>query len=79
MYSRKRSCILSRYNLSAYNFVDFFRSIKDFDMFCPLTALEELYLGDNQLQGVEFDFKCIKKLRHLDLEYNKIRDVICQN
>ena len=25
------------------------------------------------LQGVEFDIKCLRKLRHLDLEYNKIR------
>jgi len=48
-------------------------SINDFDMFCPLVALEELYLGDNQLQGVEFDIQCLRNLRHLDLEYNKIR------
>ncbi len=42
-------------------------------MFCPLKSLEDLYLGDNQLQGVEFDFSCLKQLRHLDLQYNKIR------
>lgn len=42
-------------------------------MFCGLTNLEELYLGDNQLQGVEFIFSCLKNLRHLDLEYNKIK------
>ena len=48
-------------------------SINDLDMFCPLVSLEELYLGDNQLQGVEFDIKCLRNLRHLDLEYNKIR------
>ena len=49
------------------------RTIGDFDMFCQLASLEELYLGDNQLQGVEFDLGCLRNLRHLDLEYNKIR------
>ena len=44
-------------------------------MFCGLAALEELYLGDNQLQGVEFDFSCLKNLTHLSLEYNKIKRI----
>ena len=42
-------------------------------MFCDLPALSDLYLGDNQLKSIEFEFECIKKLRFLDLQYNKIK------
>ena len=42
-------------------------------MFCDLPALSDLYLGDNQLKSIEFDFECIKKLRFLDLQYNKMK------
>ena len=49
------------------------RSIEDPDMFCDLPGLKDLYLGDNQLKSIEFRFDCIKKLRFLDLQYNKIK------
>ena len=42
-------------------------------MFCALPSLTDLYLGDNQLQEVNFSLKCLKQLRYLDLEYNKIK------
>lgn len=42
-------------------------------MFCALPALTDLYLGDNQLQEINFSLKCLKQLRYLDLEYNKIK------
>lgn len=42
-------------------------------MFCDLPALSDLHLGDNQLKSIEFEFECIKKLRFLDLQYNKIK------
>jgi Leucine-rich repeat (LRR) protein len=48
-------------------------SIEDPDMFCDLPGLKDLYLGDNQLKSIEFRFDCIKKLRFLDLQYNKIK------
>ena len=42
-------------------------------MFCGLPGLKDLYLGDNQLKSIEFDFGCIKQLRYLDLQYNKMK------
>ena len=42
-------------------------------MFCGLPGLKDLYLGDNQLKSIDFDFGCIKQLRFLDLQYNKIK------
>jgi len=42
-------------------------------MFCDLPGLKDLYLGDNQLKSIDFRFDCIKKLRFLDLQYNKIK------
>ena len=42
-------------------------------MFCDLPGLKQLYLGDNQLKSIEFDFDCIEKLQYLDLQYNKIK------
>lgn len=42
-------------------------------MFCDLPGLKDIYLGDNQLKSIEFEFECIKKLRFLDLQYNKIK------
>jgi Leucine-rich repeat (LRR) protein len=42
-------------------------------MFCDLPGLKDLYLGDNQLKSIEFEFDCIKNLRYLDLQYNKIK------
>lgn len=44
-------------------------------LFCSgvLPELSDLYLGDNQLQDINFDFACIKKLHFLDLSRNKIK------
>lgn len=42
-------------------------------MFCGLKSLSELYLGDNQLQGIEFSLQCLEQLSYVSLEYNKIR------
>ena len=50
-----------------------FRAIDDPKMFCDLPGLEQLYLGDNQLKSIDFEFDCIKKLKYLDLQYNKIK------
>lgn len=49
--------------------------IKDDDMFCELPNLLDLHLGDNQLSDINFSLDCMKKLRYLDLEYNKIRNL----
>jgi len=45
----------------------------DKDTFCDLPSLSDLYLGDNQLTDLDFDFQCIKKLRMLDVQRNKIK------
>ena len=46
-------------------------------MFCSgaIPALSDLYLGNNQLQAIDFNFECIKNLRFLDLSYNKIKRI----
>ena len=49
------------------------RAIDDPKMFCGLPGLKDLYLGDNQLKSIDFEFDCIKKLRYLDLQYNKMK------
>ena len=50
-----------------------YRAIDDPKMFCGLPGLKDLYLGDNQLKSIDFEFDCIKKLRYLDLQYNKMK------
>lgn len=50
-----------------------YRSIEDPKTFCGLPGLTDLYLGDNQLKSIEFDFSCIEHLRFLDLQYNKLK------
>ncbi len=42
-------------------------------LFCSLPALSDLYLENNQIYDINFGFACIKKLRFLDLSYNKIK------
>jgi len=44
-------------------------------LFCSgaVPNLSDLYLGNNQLQDINFNFECIKDLRFLDLSYNKIK------
>ena len=48
---------------------------RNMDMFCQLPNLLDLHLSDNQLTDVNFSFECLKKLRYLDLEFNKIRNL----
>ena len=38
-------------------------------------ALTDLYLANNQLFDVNFQFECIEHLRFLDLSYNKIKRI----
>jgi len=49
--------------------------IKDPDMFCQLPNLLDLHLSDNQLTDINFSIDCLEKLRYLDLEFNKIRNL----
>ena len=42
-------------------------------MFCSLPNLSQLYLADNQLSDINFDLNCLQKLRHVDLQGNKIK------
>ena len=45
------------------------------NLFCSdiLPSLSHLYLGNNQLYNLNFEFECIKKLQLLDVQYNKIK------
>jgi hypothetical protein len=47
----------------------------DIDLFCDLPALMDLHLGDNQLTDINFSLACMKNLRYLDLEFNKITNL----
>lgn len=44
---------------------------KDKKVFCDLPNLMDLHLGDNLLEGLNFNINCLKKLRFLDLERNQ--------
>lgn len=48
------------------------KNFKDKNVFCDLPNLEQLYLGDNYLPGLNFNVSCLKKLEFLDLEANNI-------
>uniref|UniRef100_A0A1B6DSY9 LRRCT domain-containing protein n=1 Tax=Clastoptera arizonana TaxID=38151 RepID=A0A1B6DSY9_9HEMI len=48
-------------------------SFKDPRVFCDLPSLQELYLGQNRLEGIHFELSCLRKLRFLDLELNNIQ------
>lgn len=45
------------------------------DLFCDLPSLMDLHLGDNQLTDINFSLSCLRQLRYLDLEYNKITNI----
>lgn len=48
----------------------------DEKIFCSMDAapaLSHLYLSNNQLFNLNFDFECIEKLQYLDVSYNKIK------
>ncbi|XP_063696428.1 SLIT and NTRK-like protein 4 [Culicoides brevitarsis] len=44
---------------------------RDRKVFCDLPHLMDLHLGDNLLKDINFDVKCLKRLRFIDLERNK--------
>lgn len=48
---------------------------KDRRVFCDLPALRDLHLGDNLLKDINFEVRCLKNLRFLDLERNKFEFV----
>lgn len=48
-------------------------SFGDKRVFCDLPSIMDLYLGDNLLTQIDFDITCLKHLRYIDLENNKIR------
>lgn len=45
---------------------------RDPQVFCDLPNLMDLHLGDNLLRGLHFNITCLKHLRFLDLERNRI-------
>ncbi|KAJ3640802.1 hypothetical protein Zmor_027342 [Zophobas morio] len=45
---------------------------KDENVFCDLPDLHDIYLGDNNIPSLNFNVRCLKKLRYLDLENNNI-------
>jgi hypothetical protein len=45
---------------------------KDANVFCDLPNLHDVHLGDNNIPSLNFNVKCLKKLRYLDLESNNI-------
>lgn len=47
-------------------------SFKDPRVFCDLTSLLDLHLGDNKQQHITFDVDCLPNLRFVDLEKNSI-------
>ncbi|XP_068152785.1 trophoblast glycoprotein isoform X2 [Drosophila tropicalis] len=48
---------------------------KDRNVFCDLPSLRDLHLGDNLLKDINFEVRCLKNLRFLDLERNKFEFV----
>ncbi|XP_076060810.1 toll-like receptor 4 isoform X2 [Oratosquilla oratoria] len=48
---------------------------EDPKIFCQLSSLEHLYLGDNRLTDIDFNFDCIPKLSYIDIERNNIRSL----
>lgn len=48
------------------------KSFKDESVFCDLSYLHDLYLGNNLIPYLNFNVSCLKKLRYLDLENNNI-------
>ncbi|EEB16641.1 Trophoblast glycoprotein precursor, putative [Pediculus humanus corporis] len=42
-------------------------------VFCDLPSIMDLYLGDNLLTGINFEITCLKHLRYIDLENNRIK------
>lgn len=47
------------------------RNFNNRRVFCDLPSLRDLYLGENQLETINFNVVCLKHLRFLDLGRNK--------
>ncbi|RZC41756.1 LRR 8 domain containing protein, partial [Asbolus verrucosus] len=45
---------------------------KDENVFCDLPDIHDIYLGNNNIPSLNFNIRCLKKLRYLDLEQNNI-------
>lgn len=48
---------------------------KDKNVFCDLPQLQDLHLGDNNLNELNFNVLCLRHLRFLDLERNRFETV----
>jgi len=48
------------------------KSFGDPNVFCDLPNIRDIYLSDNYLPALNFNVKCLKKLRFIDLEHNNI-------
>lgn len=48
------------------------KHFRDPNVFCDLPNLHDLYMGDNYVPALNFNVRCLKKLRFLDLEHNNI-------
>lgn len=53
-------------------------NFQDRKVFCDLPSLMDLHLGSNLLTGLDFDIDCLKHLRFIDLEQNKIKVLTSQ-
>lgn len=51
------------------------QSFSDRKVFCDLPQLQDLHLGDNSLEEISFNVRCLKHLRFLDLERNRFETV----
>lgn len=45
---------------------------QDGNVFCNLPNLHDIYLGDNNIPKLNFNIRCLPKLRYLDIEDNNI-------
>lgn len=52
------------------------KNFRDRNVFCDLPSLGDLHLGDNYLPKLNFNVKCLQKLRFLDLEKNNISELL---
>ena len=50
-------------------------SFKNPNIFCSLSHLMDLQLGDNNISDINFNFNCIENLRFIDLRNNRIHNL----
>lgn len=48
------------------------QNFADKKVFCDLKNLTDLYLANNELEGLNFEIECLPQLRFINLEVNKI-------